>query len=181
VSDEQPDAADEVVDDPWRRDAVVMRASTLRNLGAVELIFLAVLVIASLGTGPFRIFFVLMLAAFVATLAYAWWRSSSWSLVISDAGIERRMATYRVRIPWRDVTGLRRDRNGMLAASWTLEHRDQRIEGLDGGEPSIEALEQAATRKAGSRLLLDAFTRDPMSSVLGVALARHRPDLVGGG
>jgi hypothetical protein len=181
VSEEQAGDAGEVVDDPWRRDAVVMRGSTLRNLGPVELIFLTVLVIATLGTGPFRIFFGLMLAAFVAALVFAWWRSNSWSLVISDAGIERRTATYRVRIPWRDVTGLRRDRNGMLSASWTLEHRDERIEGPEGGEPSLEALEQAATRKAGSRLLLDAFTRDPMSSVLGVALARHRPDLVGGG
>lgn len=167
--------------DPWRSGAYVMRGSTLRNLGPVELIFLAVLVIATLGSGPFRIYFGLMLAALVATLAFAWWRSRQWSLVVSEAGIERRTATYRVRIPWRDVTGLRRDRNGMLSASWTLEHRDERIEALDGGEPTLAALEQAAARKAGSRLLLDPFTRDPMSSVLGVALARHRPDLVGGG
>jgi hypothetical protein len=83
-----------------------------------------------------------------------------------------------VRIPWSALEGLRRDSNGLLGSSWTIEHRQQRIEGPDGGEPGTAALEEAAQRKAGSRFLLDAWTRDPRSAPLGTYLREHRPDLL---
>ena len=111
-------------------------------------------------------------------LALLWWRTRSWTLALSKAGLERRTSAWRVRIPWSAVERLRRDSNGLLGSSWTIEHEQRTIEGPDGGEPTTKALEDAALRKAGSRLLLDAWTRDPRSAPLGTYLRQHRPDLL---
>lgn len=156
----------------------MLRARPFGSMGTVPLVFLGILVIGTIAGGSFRIFFAIMLAGVVAVLALLWWRTRTWTMALSKAGIERRTGTWRVRIPWSALEGLRRDSNGLLGSSWTIEHRQQRIEGPDGGEPGTAALEEAAQRKAGSRFLLDAWTRDPRSAPLGTYLREHRPDLL---
>ncbi len=164
--------------DAWEKDLVVLRARPFGSMGTVPLVFLGVLVIGTIAGGSFRIFFAIMLAGVAGVLALLWWRTRTWTMALSKAGIERRTGTWRVRIPWSAIEGLRRDSNGLLGSSWTIEHTQQRIEGPDGGEPGTAALEEAALRKAGSRLLLDAWTRDPRSAPLGTYLREHRPDLL---
>jgi hypothetical protein len=166
------------VADLWGQDLVVLRARPFGSMGTVPLVFLGVLVVGTIAGGSFRIFFAIMLAGVAGVLVLLWWRTRSWTLALSKAGIERRTAAWRVRIPWDAVEGLRRDSNGLLGSSWTIEHAQQRVEGPDGGEPGTAALEDAALRKAGSRLLLDAWTRDPRSAPLGTYLREHRPDVL---
>ncbi|MCA0331452.1 MAG: hypothetical protein LCI03_16315 [Actinobacteria bacterium] len=164
--------------DQWEQDLVVLRARPFGSMGTVPLVFLGVLVVGTIAGGSFRIFFAIMLAGVAGVLALLWWRTRSWTLALSKAGLERRTSAWRVRIPWSAVERLRRDSNGLLGSSWTIEHEQRTIEGPDGGEPTTKALEDAALRKAGSRLLLDAWTRDPRSAPLGTYLRQHRPDLL---